>query len=68
MGTKEPDNLFLGMTNPDLTPNMETLGLLAELVDMDFAMGDCAGWESLAEIESSFDAILFTRDILPYLF
>ena len=49
-GTKEPDSLFLGMTNPDLTPNMETLGPLDNLVDVDFA------------VESSFDVILLKLD------
>lgn len=32
MGTKDPDNLFFGITNPDFATNIETLGLLAAAV------------------------------------
>jgi len=56
MGTKEPDNLFFGITNPDFAPNMETLGLLAETVA---EAVDCPRRGSIGDGESTFVAIFF---------
>lgn len=40
MGISDPDNLFLGITNPDLAPNIEIFGAL--VVDVIF---DCVAAE-----------------------
>ena len=54
MGINEPDNLFLGITNPDFAANMETFWVLVGVVDADILVLE----GSTADLVSTFALIL----------
>lgn len=56
MGISDPDNLFLGITNPDLAPNIEIFGAL--VVD---AIFDCVAAEGEESMEVNVAAEIVPR-------
>ena len=56
MGISDPDNLFLGITNPDLAPNIEIFGAL--VVDVIF---DCVAAEGEESMEVNVAAEIVPR-------